>query len=101
MYVFGGIEYNQKEMRRRNDLYKMWMTIPKLSEICWDAITYYNPYIDYFDRDTLLKAGIPEMFVNRVGHNPLSRKFLRDSKHTHLTSSDSTSPSKRLRSLLQ
>ncbi|XP_033153670.1 kelch domain-containing protein 10 homolog [Drosophila mauritiana] len=66
MYVFGGIEYIDKEMRRRNDLYKMWMTVPKLSEMCWDAITYYNDNLDLYDRKTLLKAGIPKRFTERL-----------------------------------
>ncbi|ALC42409.1 slim [Drosophila busckii] len=66
MYIFGGIEYNDKEMRRRNDLYKMWMTIPKLSEMCWDAITYYNDNMDLYDRKTLLSAGIPKSFTDRL-----------------------------------
>nr|XP_016941110.1 kelch domain-containing protein 10 homolog [Drosophila suzukii] len=66
MYVFGGIEYNDKEMRRRNDLYKMWMTVPKLSEMCWDAITYYNDNLDLYDRKTLLGAGIPNRFADRL-----------------------------------
>ncbi|XP_055838665.1 kelch domain-containing protein 10 homolog [Episyrphus balteatus] len=66
MYIFGGIEYNKTAMRRRNDLYKMWMTIPKLSEMCWDAITFYNPNLDKYKRNYLLKIGIPERFVDRV-----------------------------------
>ncbi|KAH8297428.1 hypothetical protein KR044_011709 [Drosophila immigrans] len=66
MYIFGGIEYNDKEMRRRNDLYKMWMTIPKLSEMCWDAITYYNDNLDLYDRKALLRAGIPKRFTERL-----------------------------------
>lgn len=66
MYVFGGIEYNDKEMRRRNDLYKMWMTVPKLSEMCWDAITYYNDNLDTYDRKSLLGSGIPKRFVDRL-----------------------------------
>lgn len=66
MYIFGGIEYNDKEMRRRNDLYKMWMTIPKLSEMCWDAVTYYNDNLDLFDRKTLTNAGIPKRFTERL-----------------------------------
>ncbi|XP_017865846.1 PREDICTED: kelch domain-containing protein 10 homolog [Drosophila arizonae] len=67
MYIFGGIEYNDKEtLKRRNDLYKMWMTIPKLSEICWDAITYYNDNLDLYDRKTLLSAGIPKSFTERL-----------------------------------
>lgn len=66
MYIFGGIEFNKTAMRRRNDLYKMWMTIPKLSEMCWDAITHYNPNLDKYKRNYLLKTGIPERFVDRV-----------------------------------
>ncbi|XP_073845762.1 scruin like at the midline isoform X1 [Musca autumnalis] len=68
MYIFGGIEYNevQRDMRRRNHLFKMWMTIPKLSDICWDAITYYNHNLHRFDRATLLNAGIPQRYVNRL-----------------------------------
>ncbi|XP_030558605.1 kelch domain-containing protein 10 homolog [Drosophila novamexicana] len=67
MYIFGGIEYNDKEtLKRRNDLYKMWMTIPKLSEICWDAITYYNDNLDLYDRQTLLSVGIPKSFTDRL-----------------------------------
>ncbi|XP_037946224.1 kelch domain-containing protein 10 homolog [Teleopsis dalmanni] len=66
MYIFGGIECGEKDMRRRNDLYKMWMTIPKLSEMCWDAITYYNEDLDVYNREILLDAGIPDRFVNRV-----------------------------------
>lgn len=66
MYIFGGIEYNDKEMRRRNDLYKMWMTIPKLSEMCWDAITYYNDNLDLYDRKALLSSGIPKRFTERL-----------------------------------
>lgn len=66
MYIFGGIQYSEKDLRRRNDLFKMWMTIPKLSDICWDAITYYNNNLHYFDRETLLQAGIPDRYVNRL-----------------------------------
>ncbi|XP_020815412.1 kelch domain-containing protein 10 homolog [Drosophila serrata] len=75
MYVFGGIEYNDKEMRRRKDLYKMWMTVPKLSEMCWDAITYYNDNLDLYDRKTLLSAGIPKRFAERL---PPQRRKLMD-----------------------
>ncbi|XP_059226065.1 kelch domain-containing protein 10 homolog isoform X2 [Stomoxys calcitrans] len=70
MYIFGGIEYSEKDMRRRNDLFKMWMTIPKLSDICWDAITHYNHNLHRFDRATLLGAGIPDRYVNLLPSLP-------------------------------
>ncbi|XP_055919312.1 kelch domain-containing protein 10 homolog [Eupeodes corollae] len=92
MYIFGGIEYNKTTMRRRNDLYKMWMTIPKLSEMCWDAMTFYHPNLDKYKRNHLLKVGIPERFVDRVVE-PKS-----PTRNVSSTSS-SSSPSKRSRSL--
>uniref|UniRef100_A0A1B0FDL9 Kelch domain-containing protein 10 homolog n=1 Tax=Glossina morsitans morsitans TaxID=37546 RepID=A0A1B0FDL9_GLOMM len=77
MYIFGGIEYSEKEVRR-NCLFKMWMTIPKLSEICWDAITYYNNNLHYYNREKLLQIGIPERFVNRVPLQKRPRKHISD-----------------------
>lgn len=98
MYIFGGIEFNKTTMRRRNDLYKMWMTIPKLSEMCWDAITYYNPNLDRYKRNYLLKIGIPERFVDRVVEPKLT---LERSSSTGSSSSADASPSlsKRVRAL--
>lgn len=98
MYIFGGIEYNKTTMRRRNDLYKMWMTIPKLSEMCWDAITFYNPNLDNYNRSYLLKVGIPERFVNRVVE-PVSNT--KKSPNSSAAMPSCPSLSKRIRSLSQ
>lgn len=65
MYIFGGIEI-QSTLTRTNDLYKVWTTIPKLSEICWDAVCYYNSNLDKYTKDQLLKFGIPRKFINRI-----------------------------------
>lgn len=99
MYIFGGIQYSEKDMRRRNDLFKMWMTIPKLSDICWDAITYYNNDLHTFDRGTLLRAGIPDRYVNRLP--PLQaqlRKQTTDDLDEPSPSSLMSALSKRMRS---
>lgn len=67
MYVFGGIEYrNEDSIPRTNELYKMWVTVPKLSEICWDALLHYEPKLPGYSRDILLKMGIPQRFANRI-----------------------------------
>ncbi|XP_067630755.1 kelch domain-containing protein 10 homolog [Eurosta solidaginis] len=68
MYIFGGIEYDGK-MRRCNDLYKMWMTIPKLSEICWEAVLHYRPNLKFHGHSQLLKMGIPLKFAQRLWHS--------------------------------
>ncbi|TMW47610.1 hypothetical protein DOY81_007309 [Sarcophaga bullata] len=102
MYIFGGIQYSEKDMRRRNDLFKMWMTIPKLSDICWDAITYYNNNLHNFDRGTLLGAGIPDRYVNRLP--PLKeqlRKQTTDDLDEPSPSSLMSALSKRIRSRVE
>ncbi|XP_054746274.1 kelch domain-containing protein 10 homolog [Anastrepha obliqua] len=69
MYIFGGIEYDEKRIRRCNDLYKMWMTIPLLSEICWEAVLHYRPNLKLNGHSQLLKMGIPLRFAQRLWHS--------------------------------
>ncbi|XP_036331537.1 kelch domain-containing protein 10 homolog [Rhagoletis pomonella] len=69
MYIFGGIEYDEKRIRRCNDLYKMWMTVPKLSEICWEAVLHYRPNLKFNGHSQLLKMGIPLRFAQRLWHS--------------------------------
>ncbi|XP_072943830.1 kelch domain-containing protein 10 homolog [Epargyreus clarus] len=66
MYVFGGIEPKDDTICRKNNLYKVWLCIPKLSEICWEALLSFSPKIDQIDRQTLLNMGIPLHFVDRI-----------------------------------
>lgn len=101
MYIFGGIEYNevQRDMRRRNHLFKMWMTIPKLSDICWDAITYYNRNLHKFDRATLLNAGIPQRYVNRLP--PLPERMRKHASDEPSSSTFLNGLSKRMRAHLE
>ncbi|CRK98133.1 CLUMA_CG011501, isoform A [Clunio marinus] len=65
MYIFGGITTN---LSRSNNLYKIWVKIPKLSVICWEAYLHYFPRIYRESREFMLKSGIPIYFTNRV-HN--------------------------------
>lgn len=66
MYTFGGIELGADGYQRNNDLYKMWLCIPKLSEMCWEALLHYNPNLDNIERSALLNCGIPLGFVKRL-----------------------------------
>ncbi|KAJ2952939.1 hypothetical protein O0L34_g7310 [Tuta absoluta] len=66
MYVFGGIEPKERAASRNNVLYKVWLCIPKLSEICWEALLHFHPNIDKIDRRTLLNIGIPFHMVDRI-----------------------------------
>lgn len=63
MYIFGGITTNST---RTNDLYKMWVTIPKLSSIAWNALVHYLPRIYKAPKGLMLEKGVPLEFVQRV-----------------------------------
>lgn len=66
MYVFGGIEPKERSASRNNILYKVWLCIPKLSEISWEALLHFHQHLDQMDRRTLLNIGIPIHFVDRL-----------------------------------
>lgn len=66
MYVFGGIEVREHTNTRTNEIYKMWVTIPKLSEISWEALLAYHPKLPSYPVDTLREIGIPKQFANRI-----------------------------------
>ncbi|XP_063701497.1 kelch domain-containing protein 10 homolog [Culicoides brevitarsis] len=66
MYIFGGIKLRNNTNIRTSVLQKMWITIPSLKAICWEAINFYCPRLREIDRDTLLRMGIPVEFVARI-----------------------------------
>lgn len=64
MYIFGGVTGDNG--MRTNELHKMWVKIPKLSEICWDALTFYHPTIADRRKEELLSVGVPRKFAERA-----------------------------------
>ena len=68
MYVFGGVRASRDHSisSRINEVYTMWTTIPKLSEIAWQAMLYYAPNMPRMKRSLLIKMGIPANFVKRI-----------------------------------
>jgi hypothetical protein len=44
----------------------MWVTIPKLSAIAWDAIVHYYPFISHASKEFILQKGVPLHYANRV-----------------------------------
>lgn len=66
MYVFGGILKNQPNPQRINKIFKVWMTVPKLGAIAWDAMLYYHlPQMKTSTKEELLEMGIPPTYVQR------------------------------------
>lgn len=68
VYTFGGVKCDDSSpaMDRTGDIYSMWVTIPKLKEICWEAMLYYNPNLYTFKKSVLFDFGIPREFINRI-----------------------------------
>lgn len=66
MYLFGGIEAQDNGQLRTNNLYKIWVMVPKLSEICWEACLTIHPRLPLCSAESLRRLGVPERFVSRL-----------------------------------
>lgn len=78
MHIFGGVEVKGLdsdpenevyESERTNEVYSMWTTIPKLSEISWQAVLHYNPILPTYSLDQLLEMGISLKFASRISRH--------------------------------
>lgn len=70
MYIFGGIESQENgELARTNNLFKMWVMIPKLTEICWEAILTMHPQLPLYTAASLRRLGIPDRYVSRLNRS--------------------------------
>lgn len=63
MYIFGGITTNNS---RSNKLLRVWVTIPKLSAIAWEALIHYYPKMHLASKSYMLENGVPLHFASRV-----------------------------------
>ncbi|KAJ6644230.1 Kelch domain-containing protein 10 like [Pseudolycoriella hygida] len=78
MYIFGGVEVKGLEddpdnevyeSERTNEVYSMWTTIPKLSEISWQAVLHYNPKLPTYSLTEMLEMGISMKFASRISRS--------------------------------
>ncbi|XP_066253291.1 kelch domain-containing protein 10 homolog [Euwallacea similis] len=73
LYVFGGIYSIDEEVKRSNAVYSTWVCIPKLSELCWEAVLQYSPRIFKYSSADLINIGLPRHFVQRLGDKKLCK----------------------------
>ncbi|XP_074109603.1 kelch domain-containing protein 10 homolog isoform X1 [Cotesia typhae] len=64
MYVFGGrIKRTNNRLTEVNSLYSAWLQIPKLADICWEAVNYYYKDLNSKTDEELFELGLPIKFV--------------------------------------
>lgn len=69
LVTFGGIVQAENSSKRTANVYTSWLVIPKLKEICWEAVMYYFPKLRFYSEEKLLSFGLPYEFIKRI---PLS-----------------------------
>jgi hypothetical protein len=64
MYVFGGIEWiGEDENKRTNNVLKMWLVIPPLEKLCWQALCDTIPQDGRLDTNKLGSLGCPKYLL--------------------------------------
>lgn len=66
LLTFGGVVQKNNTKERTSDIYVTWLCVPKLKEICWDAIVHYNSKLDEYSHAELLSFGVPYEYVQRI-----------------------------------
>lgn len=67
MYMFGGVK-NLEENKRTARITKVWLSVRKLRDMCWEALCHYNPTLPSLPPATLLQMGIPIYIVDSLQH---------------------------------
>ena len=58
-------------MERTDSMLSVWLIIPKLTEICWEAVNHYYPNLQNYTPNELLQIGIPLKYVKRFEYESL------------------------------
>ncbi|XP_043282304.1 kelch domain-containing protein 10 homolog [Venturia canescens] len=66
MYTFGGIKTIPNGVTRTDAIHSTWLVIPKLQEICWEALNYYVKDLRNRPLHDLAAMGIPSEFLQRL-----------------------------------
>ncbi|CAD6225376.1 GSCOCG00005647001-RA-CDS [Cotesia congregata] len=64
MYIFGGrIKNTNDRLMEINTLYSSWLRIPRLTDICWDAVNHYYKDLNTKTDEELFNLGLPVNIV--------------------------------------
>uniref|UniRef100_A0A4W3IK15 Kelch domain-containing protein 10 n=1 Tax=Callorhinchus milii TaxID=7868 RepID=A0A4W3IK15_CALMI len=65
MYVHGGV-VNIHENKRTDSLYKIWLVVPSLFELCWEKLLKSFPQLTQFSTIQLLNLGLTQGLIERL-----------------------------------
>lgn len=65
MYIHGGV-VNIHENKRTGSLFKIWLTVPSLLELCWEKLLKAYPHLTSLPTFHLYNLGLTEELVDRV-----------------------------------
>ncbi|GCB61396.1 hypothetical protein scyTo_0014327 [Scyliorhinus torazame] len=65
MYVHGGV-VNIHENKRTDSLYKIWLVVPSLFELCWERLLKSLPHLTQLSTTQLLNLGLTQGLVERL-----------------------------------
>lgn len=65
MYIHGGV-VNIHENKRTGSLFKIWLTVPSLLELCWEKLIKAFPHLTSLPTMQLLNLGLTEELIERL-----------------------------------
>ncbi|KAH0617205.1 hypothetical protein JD844_029031 [Phrynosoma platyrhinos] len=65
MYVHGGVVDIHRN-RRTGSLFKMWLVVPSLLELCWEKLLGFFPHLAKLPRSQLLHLGLTQGLIERL-----------------------------------
>lgn len=65
MYIHGGV-VNIHENKRTGSLFKIWLVVPSLLELCWERLLKAFPHLAQLTPIQLLNLGLTQELIERL-----------------------------------
>lgn len=65
MYIHGGV-VNIHENKRTGSLFKIWLAVPSLLELCWEKLLKAFPHLSSLPTMQLLNLGLTQELIERL-----------------------------------
>nr|DBA31438.1 TPA: hypothetical protein GDO54_007289 [Pyxicephalus adspersus] len=65
MYIHGGV-VNIQQNKRTGSLFKIWLVVPSLLELCWENLLKHFPQLAHLPTNQLLQLGLSQGLIERL-----------------------------------